>query len=171
VSINQSDTFAIELKVNDGSVTFVNDSTYIVRPINTEGEIKLKLYYKNLPVEIANCTITEIPAPKLLYKAKEVESVRIGDLANFLRDFNLEFENGVEPDYKSIYAYTYSYISKEGRNFTGRIYLANKYTKEAENFAKNAASGGMLTINTLQIMCEGNRVKNVNFEKDFNIID
>jgi hypothetical protein len=171
ININQSDTFAIELKCNDASVTKMNDSTYSIRPYPVEGEIKLKLYYKKLPVEIANCEIKEIPAPILLFNGKEVSEISKNEVESFLRSHTLAFEEGVEPDYKSIYAYNYSIKTQDGRSQNGRIYPQNNYAKDIDAIKNRITSNSTITISNYQIMCEGNRVKSVKFEKVFKITE
>jgi hypothetical protein len=53
----------VALKCGDNHIKQINDSTYQILPRNPQEEIKVKLYYKNLPVDVY--TLPIIARPKV----------------------------------------------------------------------------------------------------------
>lgn len=77
-----SDVSLIEVKANNAYVYKFNDSTYVVR-YNTPTEIsKIKLYYKNLPVDIINAEVQTMPTPSILLGGNQGPNLTLEALRN-----------------------------------------------------------------------------------------
>ncbi len=62
LKLNGADPTLINVKCKDGQMRVANDTTYQVFLRNIDnGEVKLKLYYKNLPVDIYTLEIGQSP--------------------------------------------------------------------------------------------------------------
>jgi hypothetical protein len=85
-----ADLSMIEIKATNAYVYKFNDSTYVVR-YNTTTEIsKIKLYYKNLPVDIINVQVETMPAPAIILGGNQGPNLTQETLRN-LKKLDIQF--------------------------------------------------------------------------------
>lgn len=91
-----ADLSMVEVKAANAYVYKFNDSTYVVR-YNTPTEIsKIKLYYKNLPVDIINVQAETMPAPAILLGGNQGPQLTQENLRN-LKKLDIRFPNAKSP--------------------------------------------------------------------------
>jgi hypothetical protein len=76
LKLNQSDPNLIALRTSDIPNYMIqrrDDSTFIINQNQTAGNIKFKLYYKNLPIEVLNGTIGYPNLPTILVGDRKIE--------------------------------------------------------------------------------------------------
>jgi hypothetical protein len=72
INLNGADPSKIEVKITDGFANRLNDSTFNIRYNAPIEETKLKLYYKNFPVDIQN----------VKSKNMSIEGIKLGDITD-----------------------------------------------------------------------------------------
>jgi aspartyl/asparaginyl-tRNA synthetase len=68
IDLKGCDPELVEIKVNSGHLYKRSDSTYIMTISQLEDEVKIKLYYKKVIVEIKTLKTGRIPEPTLIFE-------------------------------------------------------------------------------------------------------
>ncbi len=96
LSPQNSDVSFIELKASNAYVQKINDSLYLIRYNNTFEATKLKLYYKNLPVDIINLKVETMPTPAVILGGNLGPNLTLSTLRNVNKlDIVFPNENGL----------------------------------------------------------------------------
>jgi hypothetical protein len=84
ISINpqSSDLAYIEIKASNASIQKLNDTTYALRYNMPFEASKIKLYYRNLPVDIINVKVESMPAPTVILDGNQGPNLSIASLRN-----------------------------------------------------------------------------------------
>ncbi|MBK8698062.1 MAG: hypothetical protein IPN29_00080 [Saprospiraceae bacterium] len=90
IKLHTSDPHLIEVKAKPGTVVKLNDSLYQVRYVSPEEEVKIKLYYKNMPVDLYAVKVANLPMPVIRLSGLNGSLIPKGDLAK-VKKFELEF--------------------------------------------------------------------------------
>lgn len=96
LNLNGCDESQIKLKAKDATLRKINDTLYSVylRGLNDEQEMKLKMYYKNLPVDIKNIPIKGSPVLQIsLNEENKVAQIPIGEIAKTKIDIRFDDES------------------------------------------------------------------------------
>ncbi len=97
ISINPRNSIAgnIEIKANNASIQKLNDSTYLMRYNMPTEATKIKLYYRNLPVDIINVKVENIPAPAIVLDGNLGPFLTKASLKN-IKKVDILFKNNKE---------------------------------------------------------------------------
>ncbi|MBK8700551.1 MAG: hypothetical protein IPN29_13870 [Saprospiraceae bacterium] len=90
IKLHTADANLIEVKAKPGTVVKLNDSLYQVRYVSPEEEVKIKLYYKNLPVDLYAVKVANLPMPVIRLSGLNGSLIPRGDLTK-VKKFELEF--------------------------------------------------------------------------------
>jgi hypothetical protein len=132
VSAGQSDPSLIALKspdLNSYLISRLNDSTFVINNRGVQSETRLKLYYKNIPVDVIPAVYRALDVPKIFIKDfKELPlKSTLGNVSSFVCDIDEVYKMrfGV-----SLHAFDIQILYPGGRkeylqNFSTNIITAN----------------------------------------------
>lgn len=90
IDLRQADPSMIQLKSRGASLAKLSDSVYQIRFQIPEEEVKLKLYYKNLPVDIVSLNVINMEMPSIRFNGINGNNIQRSDLSK-VRAFELLF--------------------------------------------------------------------------------
>jgi hypothetical protein len=139
IKLGQSDPSLISLKSSEISnymISKFDDSTFVIninRPVN---EAKLKLYYKNMPVDLYTATLAALDFPKILVLGKE--NIIEKDSLVLINSLNCSIEESYSAKYRvHLHSFNINIVHLNGRK------------EIIPNFNMNIASNNLLRIRSL----------------------
>ncbi len=87
---HRSETSMIQLKSKSATIIKMSDTLYQIRFQVPEEEVKIKLYYKNLPIDIITARVINLPMPNIRFAGmmgKDIPKANLGKLKKFELDF------------------------------------------------------------------------------------
>ena len=117
LKLNGCDISKVKLKAKDAQLRKINDSLHTVylRGINEDQQIKIKLYYKSLPVDIKTVSILTSPELKVSYAGNSKSArVPIRDLAKTKIDVRFK-DSQLQNDGYEIFSYNIQYRNAQNK--------------------------------------------------------
>ena len=87
---NQADVAMMQLKAKSATVIKISDTLYQLRFQIPEEEVKIKLYYKHLPVDIITARVVNLEMPNIKFAGLKGNDISRADL-NKVKKFELVF--------------------------------------------------------------------------------
>jgi hypothetical protein len=94
LKLNECDPALIELRSKEAQISKLNDTTYYVRYSYLQEESKIKLYYKNLPIQFINVKVKNIAMPEIKFGKESSKILHKAELST-LNDFSFDFNNSL----------------------------------------------------------------------------
>ncbi len=90
IKLNNADPALLQLKAKGATIIKMADTSYQIRFLAPEEEVKIKLYYKNLPVDIMTARVTNPEMPNIVFKGVSGINIARADLSK-LKSFEVVF--------------------------------------------------------------------------------
>jgi hypothetical protein len=164
VTINQADPSFLELKCNGVRVRKTSDTLYHLYPTSVFGEeIKLKLYYKNLPVDVITLPVTDSPIVEVSLENQIEDPISIDVLSNL--KLNVQFIDKYLKD-KDWKLFSFNTEVKRG-DFPPSpfIVIRNNSLSSVKQFRSRLQSGDKIVIN--DIVFVNNRNQRVSCQSNY----
>ena len=116
VKVNDADPTLIKIRCSESRGVSISqaDTNFYIFINNPVAEIKLKLYYKNLPVDIINAKIERLPASDLkleIAQNGEISKRKLAEVKKLLAEIPNNYKNDLN---LAIYSYNINIIRKNG---------------------------------------------------------
>ena len=116
VKVNDADPTLIKIRCSESRGVSISqaDTNFYIFINNPVAEIKLKLYYKNLPVDIVNAKIERLPASDLkleIAQNGEISKRKLAEVKKLLAEIPNNYKNDLN---LAIYSYNINIIRKNG---------------------------------------------------------
>lgn len=116
VKVNDADPTLIKIKCSESRGVSISqaDTNFYIFINNPVAEIKLKLYYKNLPVDIVNAKIERLPASDLKFDIAqngEISKKKLAEVKKLMAEIPNNYKNDLN---LAIYSYNINIIRKNG---------------------------------------------------------
>ena len=150
----------ISIKSSSGYISKMNDTTFIIRFDLPQEDIKLKLFYKKLPVDIINAKVTAAVAPRLLISGVENGPISKEKLEN-LEELEFIFPSGFPASGISLYSARMTIkVNANSRPTTIQL-NSSLLTPQAKEMIKKIESGGSLSFDNIMFITRMNNVLNI----------
>lgn len=90
ITLNNADPSLLQVKAKGATLIKMADTTYQIRFMAPEEEVKIKLYYKNLPVDIMTVKVTNPEMPNIVFKGLNGINIAKADLSK-IKSFEVVF--------------------------------------------------------------------------------
>ncbi|HOY13328.1 MAG TPA: hypothetical protein PLY70_09315 [Saprospiraceae bacterium] len=116
VKVNDADPTLIKIRCSESRGVSISqaDTNFYIFVNNPVAEIKLKLYYKNLPVDIVNAKIERLPASDLkleIAQNGEISKRKLAEVKKLMAEIPNNYKNDLN---LAIYSYNINIIRKNG---------------------------------------------------------
>ncbi len=170
IELNGADLAKIKLKCKDARVAKQNDSLYLIAPKYPEGEVKIKLYYKNLPVDIVSTEVINLPNPEILIETQKLNLLSKSRLSNFLEDLTIHFDEKNERLNKIYSPYSINFsVNKGGIVRPFQIHLHRMNTKIFTDFIQDLKKDDVIFVQSVTMIDENRRTSRFNVNHEFRI--
>lgn len=160
IKTNASDPQFITVKTSAGFVTKLNDTTYNIRFDIPQENIRIKLFYKKLPVDIVNATVTNPEAPKLLIKGYQNGPIPKEQLES-LEELEFVFPEGFPSAGINVYTIRMNVKLNARSPMTSLQLHSTKLTPQAREILKKIEPGGSLAFDNIMFVTSTNNVLNL----------
>lgn len=160
IKANASDPQFISVKIPAGFVNKLNDTTYTIRFDIPQEDIKLKLFYKNLPVDIVTATVTKPVAPKLLIKGYQNGPIP-REVLESLEELEFVFPEGFPSAGINIHTIRMNVKVNARSQMTSLQLHSTKLTPQAREILKKIEPGGSLAFDNIMFVTSKNNVLNL----------
>ena len=90
IKLNSADPALLQVKAKGATIIKMADTSYQIRFLAPEEEVKIKLYYKNLPVDIMTARVTNPEMPNIVFKGVSGINIAKADLSK-IKSFEVVF--------------------------------------------------------------------------------
>ena len=80
IDVFEADASKITVKTAEGFLSKINDSLYNIRYNTPIDESKIRLYYKNLPVDVLIISVKNLPSPEIILLGKSGGKLNVADV-------------------------------------------------------------------------------------------
>ena len=163
LNTNQCDVSKILLKATNARIGTTSDTTYYIYPYNIEEEIKLKLYYKSLPVDILTAEVDTIPNPAIVVKDAVNGELPISKIENLLNGVSIVYDENFQlSNHAELYTYTLILSYKEGDPEFFKVFGSNSNQNFQIDKLKNMKAGDKVVISNIQLLNKSNNIRTIN---------
>lgn len=118
LNLNGADPSMIKLKMRNGQIGKLNDTSYQISYRGVlEDQVKIKLYYKNLPVDVYTMSAAQAPLVKISLPDTNKTSYTLNELAKQKLNVSIEDKNLVASGYKVHSFQVRAILPKQNRPF------------------------------------------------------
>ncbi len=151
ISLNEADPSYIKLKSNGNRINKLNDSTYQVSFQNAlSNDVKIKLYYKGLPVDVLKGELIQSPQLKLSLSNASDEKLSIEDFFTQTLKWELEDKNLIAQKFK-FFSVNVN-IHRNGRVVKNLLMLKNDHLSYLRRNKNQIRSGDKITFDQIKIV-------------------
>jgi hypothetical protein len=171
IGLNGVDPALVTVKcASNPYLTKMNDSIYLVRFVQKLDEVKIKLYYKNLPVAIKTYNITDLPLPSYFIDGSNIDLKK--SLALKSHNYELKWDKDLEIDPNSLRLYS-ARVTVTDSNKPNMFFQMRQIDMSQQVFAllPSISKSGLITISDISFLTTYGTVINVTGSWTFNIVD
>lgn len=171
ISLNGCSADEVQIKVFPGNIYKRDDSTYSYSPHYTEGEIKLKLYYKNMICDIKSVEVRQIPNFMPVLDKEKNGFIRVADLGEVQSiriDAPADFPEGMKPN---ILSYNLYVIDRNGMYLFSAGMRDELISDQAKDAFKKMKPGSRIQINNVSCINKQNVTTRLSVNKEITVIE
>lgn len=171
IQLNGSNKDDIQLKVFPGNIYRRDDTTFAFSPHYTEGELKLKLYYKNMICDIKSVEVKQQPNFTPYLDKEKNGFIRLADIAN-VQTIRLAAQEDIPEDMiPKIQSYNMYIIDKNGMYLFSAGMRDEVISQQASEALKKVKPGSKIQINNVAAINKYNVTTRLNVHKEIIVID
>ena len=171
VTLNGCNPDDVQIKVFPGNIYKKDDSTYSYSPHYSEGEIKLKLYYKNIICDIRQVEVRQIPNFMPVLDKEMNGFIRMSDLSsvkNIRIDAPEDFPEDMKP---KISSYNLFVIDKNGMYLFSAGMRDDILSDPAIEAFKKMKPGSKIQINNVSCINKQNVTTRLSINKEILVVE
>ncbi|MBK9257338.1 MAG: hypothetical protein IPM42_17855 [Saprospiraceae bacterium] len=171
IKLNNCNPADITVKANPANVYKRDDSTYAFNPTYLDGELKIKLYYKNVICEIKTVEIKKMPELTPVLDREKDGFIRLADLA-IVNQLSLDSPSDFPVNFRMrIFSYNLYLIDKNGLYVYSAGMKDSVLTDQAKEAMKKLKPGSRIQINNMAFINDQNVTTRSTIHKEILVIE
>lgn len=157
IELNDSDPENIEIRGIRNGLTKVNDTLYYLQFNKPVDHVKIKLYYKKLPVDIISATVSSLPMPQYTlndFAPNEIISSQLTGISELTLQPPTNFPSEVN---LTLYTFQLTIKDPKSKNFKTNV-RNSTIPKNIVNLIKKVSLGSTIELSNFRYRSNKNRV-------------
>jgi hypothetical protein len=160
IRVNESNPEFISAKNSLGYMNQISDTVFQIRFDMVAEDVKLRLFYKKLPVDIVTATVLKLEAPKVLLLQEPKEQISVSETAN-IQEVIFRFEPDIPENLASLHSFRMS-IREDGVKRPYTIQLTqSRLDEQLLQTIRNIKPGGSITIDNVLFITPERSILNI----------
>jgi len=161
----------INVKINSGSLFKRDDSTYSYIPQVEMEDLKLKLYYKKVLVEVKTVSIKKIPDVTPYFEGEKMGIIKKSEI-NGLGKLTFDYPKNYPDEMKSvIYSFSIFVMDENGATIYSGNMRGDSLDGNVSSVITKLNKGGRIIINNMIVHNLRSGHQRINNSKELNITD